>query len=399
MTADHHQTFVYTGLAGEGEYIGAGGLYRYAAQNGEWQSLTNGLPENPQVRALLMHPHNPAMLYAGTNRGPYRSDDRGEHWEALEAPQQGTDVWSLAFHPNDANIIYAGYEPCAIYRSEDSGEHWKKMNTEKVVFPHITTYMPPLGKRVIGMAADPSAPQDMYAAIEVGGLLASHDGGRAGSRSPTACTFAITPWICMGCRSALRPLAPYTSSPRWPCSGVAIAGGTGSMCRSTRCSRAAHTVVGCWWRRTIPILCIWRPELVVGGLRRAPRRPEPCFAAATSVRRGNVSISATRRPAAWRRSPLTVPILPTSTAAPCTDRYTAAMMAASLGRKASCRQRRCAVGGSMPWRVARGGKRTARRAHPRRGQPARTGATLRKGRPLDGYGSRCNNFSRSANGL
>src|SRR4029434_5049968 len=99
-----------------------------------------------------MHPQNPAILYAGTHRGPYRSDDRGEHWTALEAPPQGTDVWSLAFHPHDANIIYAGYEPCAIYRSEDGGEHWKRMNTEKVVFPHITSYMPPLGQRVIGIA-------------------------------------------------------------------------------------------------------------------------------------------------------------------------------------------------------------------------------------------------------
>ena len=89
MSADHQQTFVYAGLAGEGEYIGAGGLYRYAAHKGEWQSLTNGLPENPQVRALLMHPQNPAIVYAGTHRGPYRSDDRGEHWTALEAPHRG----------------------------------------------------------------------------------------------------------------------------------------------------------------------------------------------------------------------------------------------------------------------------------------------------------------------
>jgi photosystem II stability/assembly factor-like uncharacterized protein len=179
MTTEQHRTYVYVGLAGEGEHIGAGGLYRHAADDGEWQNLAQGLPPNPQVRALLMHPHNPALLYAGTDQGPYRSDDRGEHWEALDAPPGGTDVWALAFHPHDPNIIYAGYEPCAIYRSEDGGAHWKKMNTEKVVFPHITTYMPPLGKRVIGITTDPSDPQDMYAAIEVGGLLASRDGGES----------------------------------------------------------------------------------------------------------------------------------------------------------------------------------------------------------------------------
>ncbi|MGH8066046.1 MAG: WD40/YVTN/BNR-like repeat-containing protein, partial [Candidatus Entotheonellia bacterium] len=109
MSTDHHRTFVYVGLAGEGEYIGAGGLYRRAADGGEWQSLTEGLPPDPQVRSLLMHPSNAAILYAGTHRGPYRSDDRGEHWEALEAPQQGTDVWSLAFHPQNPSVIYAGY--------------------------------------------------------------------------------------------------------------------------------------------------------------------------------------------------------------------------------------------------------------------------------------------------
>ncbi|MGH8057228.1 MAG: VPS10 domain-containing protein [Candidatus Entotheonellia bacterium] len=179
MAVEKHRTHIYVGLAGEGEYIGSGGLYRYAEDDGEWQSLTKGLPPNPQVRALLVHPENPAIIYAGTHVGPYRSDDRGEHWEALEAPPAGTDVWSLAFHPSDPGIVFAGYEPCAIYRSEDGGIHWKRMNTERVTFPHITTYMPPLGKRVIGIAADPSNPMDMYASIEVGGLLASRDGGES----------------------------------------------------------------------------------------------------------------------------------------------------------------------------------------------------------------------------
>ena len=86
MAANNHQTSIYVGLAGEGQYMAEGGLYRYAESTGEWQSMTKGLPPTPQVRALLIHPDNPAVLYAGTQCGPYRSDDRGEHWEALEAP-------------------------------------------------------------------------------------------------------------------------------------------------------------------------------------------------------------------------------------------------------------------------------------------------------------------------
>jgi photosystem II stability/assembly factor-like uncharacterized protein len=179
MTNLDHQTYVYIGLAGEGDNIGPGGMYRWADGDEEWVSITRGLPANPQVRALLVHPGNPQVVYAGTHRGVYCSDDRGDHWEALGTPRITTDVWSLAFHPQDRNVVFAGCDPCAVYRSEDGGERWKKTDTRGVVFPHITTYMPPLGKRVIGIAADPSNPLDMYAAIEVGGLLASRDGGES----------------------------------------------------------------------------------------------------------------------------------------------------------------------------------------------------------------------------
>ena len=180
MTQDNHQTWVYVGFAGEGENIGTGGLYRKADGEEEWVPIAKGLPQEPQVRALLVHPERPEVVYAGTHQGVYRSSDRGDHWEALEAPRDGMDVWSLMFHPDDNNVIYAGYEPCAIYRSEDGGDTWRRTNTDAVTYPHVTTYPPsPLGKRVISMATDPSNTQDMYASIEVGGLLASRDGGES----------------------------------------------------------------------------------------------------------------------------------------------------------------------------------------------------------------------------
>ena len=177
MTTESKQAYVYVGLAGEGEFIGPGGIYRCADGGQEWQSIAQGLPPEPQVLALLAHPNHSNIIYAGTNLGVYRSDDRGDHWDALDSVKK--DVWSLAFHPSNPDVIFAGHEPCAISRSLDGGQTWSKMNTDKVKFPHITTYMPPLGKRVIGIAVDPTNPMDMYGAIEVGGLLASRDGGES----------------------------------------------------------------------------------------------------------------------------------------------------------------------------------------------------------------------------
>lgn len=177
MVTSDHRTYVYVGLGGEGDYIGDGGMFRRADGDEEWTDIAKGLPANPQVRALAIRPDNPNVIFAGTDHGVYRSEDRGENWKALEEPGPGKEVWSLSIHPTNPDVIFAGYEPCSISRSQDGGNTWQKMDTSKVVYPHITTYMHPLGKRVIGMAFDPSNTQDMYAAIEVGGLLASRDGG------------------------------------------------------------------------------------------------------------------------------------------------------------------------------------------------------------------------------
>ena len=51
MAVENHRTYVYVGLAGEGQNIGAGGLYRRADGDDEWRSIARGLPRNPQVRA------------------------------------------------------------------------------------------------------------------------------------------------------------------------------------------------------------------------------------------------------------------------------------------------------------------------------------------------------------
>ena len=179
MAASDHRTYVYVGMGGEGDYIGEGGMFRRADGEDEWQDVSKGLPDNPQVRALAIRPDDPKVIYAGTHQGVYRSNDRGDHWEALEEPGPGKEVWSLMINPDDPNVILAGYDPCSISRSQDGGNTWEKMDTSQVVFPFITTYMPPTGKRVIGMAFDPSNTQDVYAAIEVGGLLASRDGGES----------------------------------------------------------------------------------------------------------------------------------------------------------------------------------------------------------------------------
>ena len=52
MAANNHQTYIYVGLAGEGQYMAEGGLYRYAESTGEWQSMTQRTATHPAGAGL-----------------------------------------------------------------------------------------------------------------------------------------------------------------------------------------------------------------------------------------------------------------------------------------------------------------------------------------------------------
>jgi photosystem II stability/assembly factor-like uncharacterized protein len=173
------RSYTYLGLAGEtaaGRVVHTG-LYRLADGGEAWEALTSGLPEAPAVRALAIHPQRPEIVYAGTQSGPYRSADRGEHWEKVELPDHGLPVWSVLFHPHDPDTILVGCENCEIYRSDDAGRHWTRLPVS-VRFPEVTT-QPGANpaKRVLRMDAGTGKPDLLYAAIEVGGMLRSKDGG------------------------------------------------------------------------------------------------------------------------------------------------------------------------------------------------------------------------------
>ena len=172
-------SFIFAGLGGETapDREVHTGLFRLAKNSETWEAISNGLPEAPAIRALSVHPRHPNIIYAGTQLGPYRSDDHGAHWQEVGVPDRGQPVWSFLFHPRDPDVMFVGYENCEIYRSEDAGRTWKPLPVS-VRFPDITTApgANPV-KRVLMMAASETEPDLLYAAIEVGGIIRSIDGG------------------------------------------------------------------------------------------------------------------------------------------------------------------------------------------------------------------------------
>jgi photosystem II stability/assembly factor-like uncharacterized protein len=155
------------GAAGSG-----GGLFRRVEGDGGWERLGKGLPERCNVQAITPHPASPDVLYLGTQEGPFRSTDRGERWERLAFPDDGTQVWSIAVHPADPRILYAGTSPVGVFRSDDGGDTWRRLTVSQPERVRMA-----FACRVMRFAIDPSRPADVYAALEVGGVMRSPDGG------------------------------------------------------------------------------------------------------------------------------------------------------------------------------------------------------------------------------
>ena len=127
MTTVHH-VFVGAVKSAEGGKVG---VFRQALGSQRWDRLDGGLPGDAEVHAVTIDPNETDTVMVATTKGAFRSKNRGDKWERLALPDQGTDIWSITVHPTDPTI-YAGYGPTGVYRSDDGGDHWKKLPDPKL---------------------------------------------------------------------------------------------------------------------------------------------------------------------------------------------------------------------------------------------------------------------------
>ena len=157
-------------------YVGAeaSGLYRKEAGESRWENLTRGMAPSAQARTIAIHPQNPKIVFAGTQRGVYRSKDQGDNWERMNLTE-GRIVWSIKFHPNDPNVMFLGTEGSEVFKSEDAGENWTYQST----ISNPDSVQMAFATRILGLAIESSNPNHMFAALEVGGAARSSDAGKS----------------------------------------------------------------------------------------------------------------------------------------------------------------------------------------------------------------------------
>jgi photosystem II stability/assembly factor-like uncharacterized protein len=166
-------------FAGVGGYYGAkdkggmAGVFRHAVGDGGWSYVLKEL----ETFTVFVNPRDPSQVFAGTTDGVYRSTDSGATFKRANFPDKGVQIWSFMIDPADPKRMLAGGSPVSVYRSEDSGESWTKLPDPAIA----ARAKMPFACRMMRFAPHPRKPGEIFAVLEVSGVMRSTDGGESWS--------------------------------------------------------------------------------------------------------------------------------------------------------------------------------------------------------------------------
>ncbi len=126
---------------------------------------------------VAIHPTDPAVAYAATNSGLYKTTG-GTAWTRIFAPPSGPmDIATVVISGSDPNYMYAGSSFSGLYVSPDRGVDWQQSNNGIAA------------ARISDIAISPSNPSIAYAGAETVGLVKSTNGGATWSTVGTSQNF------------------------------------------------------------------------------------------------------------------------------------------------------------------------------------------------------------------
>ncbi|MGH9840432.1 MAG: SBBP repeat-containing protein [Blastocatellia bacterium] len=134
---------------------------------GNWAGNHSGLPY-VETYALAVNPQNPSIIYIATggSRRVFKSTDGGSNWAAADAGLTGV-VRALVVDPVNPSVLYASVDGPAIFKTTDGGANWTSLNAG----------LPPNLLYPASLAITPSRPATLYAASSFPIIYKSTNGG------------------------------------------------------------------------------------------------------------------------------------------------------------------------------------------------------------------------------
>ena len=160
-------------------YIADPGLSHSDNGGQSWQPAGEGLPMANQtalVLSLAVDPSDKNIVYAGTGgfvgqgQGVYKSTDGGNTWSPANRGMLDYRITALAVDPHQPLVVYAGSDSGDLFKSSDGGATWSSL-TEKL---KVIQYGEP--REVRSIQIDPGT-GIVYLAADNSGVLYSSDGG------------------------------------------------------------------------------------------------------------------------------------------------------------------------------------------------------------------------------
>lgn len=127
------------------------------------------------------------VLLAGTyGEGLFRSVDVGLTWEHVEHGLWAPAARTIGPDPLVAGALLCGTEPGRLFRSVDEGRTWEELGGVGALPEQEEWYLPysPRAGAIRNLYAPPARDGVLLAAVEVGGLLRTEDGGATWSVGP-----------------------------------------------------------------------------------------------------------------------------------------------------------------------------------------------------------------------
>ncbi|MEY2605813.1 MAG: hypothetical protein QOH31_3629, partial [Verrucomicrobiota bacterium] len=103
-------------------------IFRTHDNGKTWQEIVRGIPDGETVNVVREDPQRKGMLFAGTERAVYLSDDDGENWRPLRLNMPATSVRDLIVKGDDVAVATHGrgfwiLDNITCLRQHNSGNH------------------------------------------------------------------------------------------------------------------------------------------------------------------------------------------------------------------------------------------------------------------------------------